>query len=92
VFLPFLPYNHGSRLPCSILSSRGANERPSQTIGEADLPFPKNRLTQAALAEKPAPGRAFSTETIPSRHKNCWWARQDLNLGPTDYESAALTS
>jgi hypothetical protein len=21
-----------------------------------------------------------------------WWARQDLNLGPTDYESAALTS
>src|SRR5258706_2208550 len=23
---------------------------------------------------------------------NSWWARQDLNLGPTDYESAALTS
>src|SRR5579862_4782915 len=22
----------------------------------------------------------------------CWWARKDLNLGPTDYESAALTS
>ena len=21
-----------------------------------------------------------------------WWARQDLNLGPTDYESAALTA
>jgi hypothetical protein len=21
-----------------------------------------------------------------------WWARQDSNLGPTDYESAALTS
>jgi hypothetical protein len=20
-----------------------------------------------------------------------WWARQDSNLGPTDYESAALT-
>ena|SRR5438132_13704418 len=22
----------------------------------------------------------------------CWWARQDSNLGPTDYESAALTA
>jgi hypothetical protein len=21
-----------------------------------------------------------------------WWARQDSNLGPTDYESAALTA
>ncbi len=21
-----------------------------------------------------------------------WWARKDSNLGPTDYESAALTS
>jgi hypothetical protein len=27
-----------------------------------------------------------------TRLKNCWWARKDLNLGPTDYESAALTS
>jgi hypothetical protein len=24
--------------------------------------------------------------------KKKWWARQDLNLGPTDYESAALTA
>ena len=24
--------------------------------------------------------------------KTKWWARQDLNLGPTDYESAALTA
>jgi hypothetical protein len=23
---------------------------------------------------------------------NKWWARQDSNLGPTDYESAALTA
>jgi hypothetical protein len=22
----------------------------------------------------------------------CWWARQDLNLGPMDYESTALTA
>ncbi len=24
--------------------------------------------------------------------KDSWWARKDLNLGPTDYESAALTA
>lgn len=28
----------------------------------------------------------------PGRTIGDWWARQDLNLGPTDYESAALTS
>jgi hypothetical protein len=28
---------------------------------------------------------------IMSKLEN-WWARQDLNLGPTDYESAALTA
>src|SRR5215813_3603605 len=26
------------------------------------------------------------------RKNGDWWARQDLNLGPTDYESAALTA
>jgi len=24
--------------------------------------------------------------------KDSWWAHQDLNLGQTDYESAALTN
>jgi hypothetical protein len=24
--------------------------------------------------------------------RNAWWAHQDLNLEPTDYESAALTN
>jgi hypothetical protein len=28
----------------------------------------------------------------PGRTTGEWWARQDLNLGPTDYESAALTA
>ena len=26
------------------------------------------------------------------RKENRWWARQDLNLGPMDYESTALTA
>jgi hypothetical protein len=29
----------------------------------------------------------FWTSPLPT----VWWARQDLNLQPTDYESAALT-
>src|SRR5271170_5855010 len=28
----------------------------------------------------------------PGWTEHSWWARQDLNLGPTDYESAALTA
>jgi hypothetical protein len=28
----------------------------------------------------------------PEDFRELWWARQDLNLGPTDYESAALTA
>ncbi len=28
----------------------------------------------------------------PMENKEKWWALQDLNLRPTDYESAALTS
>jgi hypothetical protein len=33
-----------------------------------------------------------SGETLTMRTGWFWWARQDLNLGPTDYESAALTA
>ena len=32
-------------------------------------------------------------ETAPPKgSRKDWWAHQDLNLGPTDYESAALTN
>ncbi len=38
-----------------------------------------------------------STKSLFFRHANRslgegWWAHQDLNLGPADYESAALTN
>jgi hypothetical protein len=33
-----------------------------------------------------------SMSILDFSQKNSWWARQDLNLGPTDYESAALTA
>ncbi len=34
----------------------------------------------------------FSRPHPGFQHGFDWWARQDLNLGPTDYESAALTA
>ena len=47
--------------------------------------FPKE-LSKRASAFKPV-----SAANIWLTEKN-WWARQDSNLGPTDYESAALTA
>ena len=56
-------------------------------------------LADTALA-RPKAGRSVSTsshEGMPAKgekHWHCvhWWARQDLNLGPMDYESTALTA
>ena len=33
-----------------------------------------------------------SPDAYPQAFANIWWAHQDLNLEPTDYESAALTN
>ena len=45
--------------------------------------------TLLCLAEKA--NSFFYCNVIGSRLE-CWWAQQDLNLRPTDYESAALTN
>src|SRR5208283_3814441 len=37
-------------------------------------------------------GRYVLLPMCPGWTVRNWWARQDLNLGPTDYESAALTA
>ena len=52
----------------------------------ADVP-----LTTAAMMLGHAD---VATTAIYSASKVCfnWWARQDSNLRPTDYESAALTN
>lgn len=36
-------------------------------------------------------GRQLEKSRGAARELNNWWAHQDLNLEPTDYESAALT-
>ena len=32
------------------------------------------------------------TRALSGKVTNCWWAQQDSNLRPADYESAALTN
>jgi hypothetical protein len=52
------------------------------------------------MMAKAGPGSSPAEKIASSEEKSgaCWmflvewWARQDSNLGPTDYESAALTS
>jgi hypothetical protein len=43
------------------------------------------------MAGVAAAGNRAGTGAL-GRKMSGWWARQDLNLGPTDYESAALTA
>src|SRR5579859_1503843 len=42
--------------------------------------------------QKSRQSRICQKQKIELSLLECWWARQDLNLGPTDYESAALTA
>jgi hypothetical protein len=45
---------------------------------------------QKKVSQKKPPRK---TETTAAQHLKChWWARQDSNLGPMDYESTALTA
>jgi hypothetical protein len=47
---------------------------------------------QRVLQEKKASGMERRKPVRCVLFFEKWWARQDLNLGPTDYESAALTA
>jgi hypothetical protein len=47
---------------------------------------------RVCLAEHVEKGWKISSRMRRPRFLERWWARQDLNLGPTDYESAALTA
>ena len=51
-----------------------------------------NRTNPAQSA--PCQGSTFCSApaNILTSQQDSWWAHQDSNLGPTDYESAALTA
>jgi hypothetical protein len=34
----------------------------------------------------------IDSKAMRMKGTNCWWARQDLNLGPTDYEPISVNS
>ena len=48
---------------------------------------------KTATNSQPDPAQGKNAERKSTQNQgNGWWAHQDLNLGPTDYESAALTN
>ena len=53
-----------------------------------------NQLHDQRHRLRPKRQRKLLTSFIPAanEHAKKWWARQDLNLGPMDYESTALTA
>ncbi len=60
-------------------------------------PIPSARVSTAAAvktgpAVSLAPIQDGSAKRPFTPHLAIWWALKDLNLRPTDYESAALTS
>src|SRR5436309_11520114 len=60
-----------------------------QESASANYRCPKQDWLKGSAQITPSPR---SRNRLRSRKKKKWWARQDLNLGPTDYESAALTA
>jgi hypothetical protein len=49
-------------------------------------------LEMKSSLKKPADHRTPAVSSLDKNTSLYWWAHQDLNLEPTDYESAALTN
>ena len=66
-------------------SAQNAAEMSVLFCNHADYASPDCRITATTSQRVPA-----SRGIGANRYK--WWAHQDLNLGPIDYESTALTN
>jgi hypothetical protein len=54
---------------------------------------PKRHQSWQLRSPNPPASRIAKRLLTPDvSERNAWWAHQDLNLEPTDYESAALTN
>ena len=53
---------------------------------------PDQKILPARRAHQPLIARCGAVVARPHPETRGWWARQDSNLGPTDYEPAALTA
>src|SRR5712691_7533725 len=62
--------------------------RPGALRASAD----NRRVPWTWLAGLPTVARLRLVDHRPASAGEGWWARQDSNLGPTDYEPAALTA
>src|SRR5260370_15241407 len=71
-------------------SRQGWNCGRALAVAQAKTVIPS--VCRKEYRQKSRQSRKSRKQRIALSLLQCWWARQDLNLGPTDYESAALTA
>ena len=54
--------------------------------------FARGSSPSTSASGLPPPAAIYPDTKCACVARNKWWARQDLNLGPIDYESTALTN
>ena len=84
-----------SRAQAVFATSRQSTIRCGLSISDTCLEFTNSRFFPRAdmgrTRERMRDAGADTICGIASKDAGFWWAHQDLNLEPTDYESAALT-
>src|SRR5260370_29045912 len=71
-------------------SRQGRNCGRALAVAQAKTVIPS--VCRKEYRQKSRQSRKSRKQRIPLSLLQCWWARQDLNLGPTDYAAAALTA
>jgi hypothetical protein len=83
--------------PIHSLTATGFDSNPKRMPDNLKSGMPKSVSRQIAFKNGLQDKAGFLIGTVPPAHRTglrerLWWAHQDLNLEPTDYESAALTN
>ena len=67
-------------------------QKPTEQPAQQDTQRPRVDCTSTTMEVSQPASEEKGKGEVPQSQQDGWWAHQDLNLGPTDYESAALTN